>query len=58
MTYLEAYRQCKTVEAIKVMAHKDIKVAILMGNNLDRIRAIQDAMNQAIAEREEDDTAD
>ncbi len=54
MTYLDAYRQCKTVEAIKVMAHKDINVAILMGNNLDRIRAIIDAMNQAIAEREEE----
>lgn len=48
MTYLDAYRKCKTVEEIKLMAHKDIMVAIFMGNNPDRIKAIKDAMNQAI----------
>ena len=54
MTYLEAYRQCKTVEEIKQKAVQDTKVAIFMGNNPDRIKAIEDAMNQVIAERKED----
>ncbi len=54
MTYLESYRQCKTVEEIKQKAVQDTKVAIFIGNNLDRIKAIEDAMNQAIAERKEE----
>lgn len=48
MTYLESYRRCKTVEEIKKRAILDTKVAIFMGNNPDRIKAIEDAMNQAI----------
>ena len=53
MTYLEAYRQCKTVEEIKEMARRDATVAIMFGNNKDRLEAIEDATNQAIAERTE-----
>jgi hypothetical protein len=54
MTYLEAYRQCKSVEEIKEMAIRDTKIAIFLGNNQDRIKSIEDAMNQAIAERKEE----
>ena len=51
MTYYEAYSACKTEEEIKEKAIADTKVAILLGNNPDRIRAIENAMNRALAER-------
>ena len=35
------------------MAKRDIKVAIFMGGNSDRIKAIEDAMNKAIADKAE-----
>ena len=50
MTYLEAYRSLPTVEAIKEMAMVDTSIAIFLGNNPDRIKAIEDAMNVAIEE--------
>ena len=53
MTYLESYRLLNSVDAIKAKAIADTKVAVLLGNNLDRIKAIEDAMNRAIAERGE-----
>jgi len=53
MTYLESYRLLPTVEEIKSKAINDTKVAIFLGNNPDRIKAIEDAMNKAIAERSE-----
>ena len=58
MTYLESYRSLPTVEAIKEKAISDTKIAIFLGNNPDRIKAIEDAMNVAIKERgeEEDET--
>lgn len=56
MTYLEAYRSLPTVEAIKEMAISDTKIAIFLGNNPDRIKAIEDAMNVAIRERGENET--
>ena len=55
MTYLELYRSLPTVEAIKEKAISDTKVAIFLGNNPDRIKAIEDAMNVAIKERGEDE---
>lgn len=56
MTYLEAYRSLPTVEAIKEMAISDTKIAIFLGNNPDRIKAIEDAMNEAIRERGANET--
>ncbi len=53
MTYLEAYRSMPTIEDIKAEALKDAKIAMLFGNNPDRIKEIEDAMNKAIAERSE-----
>ena len=58
MTYIECYRQCKTVEEIKKRAIIDTKVAIFMGNNPDRIKAIEDAMNQAIGKIEKYELTD
>ncbi len=55
MTYLEVYRSLPTVEAIKEMAISDTKVAIFLGNNPYRIKAIEDAMNVAIKERGEEE---
>jgi len=51
MTYYEAYSAYKTEEKIKEMAKRDIKVAIFLGANPDRIKAIEDAMNKAIADK-------
>lgn len=55
MTYLESYRSLPTVEAIKEKAISDTKIAIFIGNNPDRIKAIEDAMNVAIKERGEEE---
>jgi hypothetical protein len=53
MTYYEAYSTCQNEEEIKKMAMRDTKVAVFLGNNSDRIKAIEDAMNKAIADRTE-----
>ena len=52
MTYYESYKALPTVEAIKQKAVLDTKVAIFIGNNPDRIKAIEDAVNKAVAEKE------
>lgn len=41
-----------TVDEIKKKAIEDIKVAIFFGNNPDRIKAIENAMNEAISKME------
>ena len=53
MTYYEAYSACRNVEEIKREAIQDTKVAIFLGNNPDRIKAIEEAMNKAIKEKAE-----
>lgn len=53
MTYYEAYSACQNEEEIKEKAIFDTKVAIFLGNNPDRIKAIEDAMNKAIADKAE-----
>lgn len=54
MTYYESYSQLATIEDIKAKAFKDAEIAaLILGNNPDRIKAIEDAMNKAIAERSE-----
>lgn len=52
MTYLESYMSLTTVDDIKKKAIEDTKVAIFLGNNPDRLKAIEDAMNKAIAKME------
>ena len=53
MTYYEKYSACQNEEEIKEKAIRDTKVAIFLGNNPDRIKAIEDAMNKAIADKAE-----
>lgn len=54
MTYYEIYSACQSVEEIKEKAKQDAKEAIyLLGNNPDRIKAIEEAMNKAISEKAE-----
>lgn len=53
MTYYEAYSACQNEVEIKEMAIRDTETAILLGNNPDRIKAIEDAMNKAIANKAE-----
>ena len=56
MTYLESYRELDSIEAIKRKAQNDAWIAMrFMGNNPDRMKAIEDAMNIAIREREDND---
>ena len=50
MTYYETYSGCQTEEEIKEMVIKDTRIAIVLGNNPDRIKAIENAMNKAIAD--------
>ncbi len=54
MTYYESYKALKTEKMIKDKAISDTKVALFLGGNPDRIKAIEDAMNKAISEMEED----
>lgn len=49
MTYYESYSSCQTEDEIKEKAIADTKIAIFLGNNPDRIKAIENAMNNAIA---------
>ncbi len=57
MTYYESYKALKTAEEIKEKAISDTKVAIFLGGNADRIKAIEDAMNKAISEMREESEA-
>lgn len=52
MTYYEAYSACQNETEIKDMALYDTKVAVFLGNP-DRIKAIEEAMNRAIADKAE-----
>lgn len=52
MTYYEAYSACQNEIEIKERVRRDMKVAVFLGNNPDRIKAIEDAMNKAIADKE------
>lgn len=52
MTYKESYKQCNTIDELKQMAIKDTEMAIFLGANPDRIRAIENAMNERADEIE------
>ena len=54
MTYYEKYKKCDSIETIIEQVKQDIKIAIFLGNNPDRIKAIEDAMNKVIDERRTD----
>lgn len=50
MTYLESYRKTTSLDELRTIAISDTKIAIFLGNNPDRIKAIEDAMNKVIEE--------
>lgn len=60
MTYYESYTNCASFEQAIEQAKRDVLVAAtILGNNQDRIKAIQDAINKAEAyfrERRDDET--
>lgn len=51
MTYLESYRKTTSLDELRTIAISDTKIAIFLGNNPDRIKAIEDAMNNVIEEK-------
>lgn len=51
MTYKESYMRLKTQQAILDEAEKDIKIAMFMGNNPDRIEKIRATAENVINER-------
>jgi hypothetical protein len=50
--YEEEYRKLPTTKAIMNMAKRDMNVAIFLGSNPDRLRAIQTAVDKVLTERE------
>lgn len=51
-TYEETYRKLPTTQAVLNMAKRDMNVAIFLGSNPKRLRAIQTAVNTVLKERE------
>lgn len=46
MTYLESYQKCQTEEELKKEVEHDYYVALLLGNNPDRMEKIRQAAQQ------------
>ena len=51
MKYEDAYKRLDSFELLKKAVEKDVKVAIFLGSNPDRLQAIEDAMNKVAAEK-------
>lgn len=51
MTYKEAYSKAKDIDELKSMAKQDAKVAVFLGGNPDRLKAIEDAVNEIANQR-------
>lgn len=51
MTYKEAYRKCRDIGELIGKVKHDTEVAMILGGNKDRIKAIEDAMNCVIEEK-------
>ena len=51
MTYKEAYMKSSSFSELKDMAEADTKIALCLGGNPDRIKAIEDAMNEVVTEK-------
>ena len=50
MTYLEAYRTCRSFGEFESMMKTDVKIALFYGSK-DRIKAIEKATNAIIKEK-------
>lgn len=51
MTYKEKYTECKSFEEMERMVKEDVKIAIFLGGNPDRIKAIEKSMNEVAQEK-------
>lgn len=51
MTYYEKYSMLKSEEELKLVMKEDAKVALFLGGNPDRIKAIEDAGNKVANEK-------
>ena len=51
MTYKEAYSKARSLDHLKSMVKHDTTVAIFLGNNPDRIKAIEKALNETVTEK-------
>lgn len=51
MTYYEAYSKCITREQMEEAMKHDAEVAMFLGANPDRLKAIEDAANRVAEEK-------
>ena len=51
MTYYEAYSKCETREQMEEAMKHDVEVAMFLGSNPDRLKAIEDATNRVAEEK-------
>lgn len=51
MTYKESYMQATSLGELMEKVKKDSKIALILIGNSDRIKAIEDAMNEVIKEK-------
>lgn len=58
MTYKEAYMRLSSFSELTDMVKADIQIALFFGGNPDRIKAIEDAMNEVATEKGWEDNPD
>ena len=51
MTYYESFSAARTMVGLCAMVKEQTRIAILLGANPDRIKAIEEAMNRVANER-------
>ena len=51
MTYKESYMQATSLEDLMEKGKKDAQIALFLGANPDRMKAIEDAMNEVAKEK-------
>lgn len=51
MTYKESYMKLSSFSELTDMVKADTKIALFLGGNPDRIKAIEDAMNEVAIEK-------
>ena len=57
MTYKESYMRAHDIGELKGMVEHDAKLAVIFGGNPDRIKAIEDAMNEVVKKKRWEDEA-
>ena len=51
MTYKESYMKLSSFSELTDRVKADVKIALFLGGNPDRIKAIEDAMNEVATEK-------